>query len=57
MLNKFTDIQVGGTANTMEDQDVIRMGWIIFRTGITEMACKCNTVLLFEHEMPQPHPF
>lgn len=28
-----------GTVNTKEDQNIIRMGWIVFRTGITEMAC------------------
>lgn len=33
MLNKFTDIQVGGTVNTNEEQTILRMGWITVRTG------------------------
>lgn len=45
MLNKFTDIQVGHTVNTKEDQNIIRMAWIIFSTGITEMAC--NVILCY----------
>jgi len=39
MLNKFADVQVEGTINTKEDQHIIRMGWIIFRTRITEIVC------------------
>lgn len=51
MLNKFTDIQVGGTVNTKEDQNIISMGWII-QDWNNRNGMQCNTVLLFDNEIP-----